>query len=171
MVTFQITGLDEVINRINSIDLEQISFRVATQVRNDMFKRVFVDGKASDGSQIGTYTTGYMKVRTNDFKSKNTVRGANKGKPRFRYNHLNDPKVILTLTGQMNEDFGGTVPIKIENGHGIGFSNRKNYEKAMWQDDTKGKQRYNKPIWNLTKEEQEAAQAEVHNYLVDLGLV
>lgn len=43
-------------------------------------KRIHIDGKASDGAAIGTYSTGYMKVRTGDFgNSVRFKRGAKKG--------------------------------------------------------------------------------------------
>jgi hypothetical protein len=192
MVTFEITGLEELRDKLNSINLDDLTYRVAVELKHNVEKRVFVDGKASDGSQIGTYSPGYMKVRTGNypetrvkkgvnkgnFREKKRkgqagvfTKGKNKGQPRPVYNHTNDPKIILTLTGAMNEDFAGTPPQKTEKGYGIGFSNPDNYQKAMWQDDTKGKQRYKKPIWDLTKEEQQAAQEVVHNYLVNLGLV
>ena len=45
-----------------------------------MHDRIHTDGQASDGSQIGTYSAGYMKLRTGNFKnSKKFVRGKNKG--------------------------------------------------------------------------------------------
>jgi len=41
---------------------------VATSLLGDVKNRIHEDGKAADGSQIGTYSKGYMVVRTNSYK-------------------------------------------------------------------------------------------------------
>lgn len=125
-------------------------------------KRIHIDGKASDGAAIGTYSTGYMKVRTGDFgNSVRFKRGAKKGqvknagtntrtgKPRPQYNRSNDPKVIISLTRQLENDY--TV-IATEKGYGIGFKNSHNFQKSQWVQMT-----YNKRIFDLTKEEEQYA--------------
>ena len=126
-------------------------------------KRIHQEGKASDGSQIGTYSIGYMKVRTGNYgnsgrvsrgensgKLKNAglyVRGAKKGSPRPKYNRTGDTQVILSLTRQMENDM--TV-IPIENGWAVGYNNPLNFKKAGWAED-----KYRKKIFSLTTEERE----------------
>ena len=166
MVTFEINGLEELADKIKQIDLDKLCYDVAKTLQGDIRKRVHVEGKASDGSQIGQYSLGYLKVRANNFQSKKVVRGARKGMPRPVYNRGTDPKVILSLTRQMENDFGSREPEKIDNGYGIGYNNEFNFNKAIWNEE-----RYKKPIWNLTKEEQQTAQNVVHNHLQNLGLL
>lgn len=67
MITLDITGLDELQGKLSSIDLDDLCFQVAQGLKDPIHRRVHVDGKASDGSQIGIYTKGYMKVRTGNF--------------------------------------------------------------------------------------------------------
>jgi hypothetical protein len=124
-------------------------------------KRIHQEGKAADGSQIGTYSKGYMKVRTGNYgnsgrvsrgknagKIKNAgvyVRGAKKGSPRPKYNRSGDTNVILSLTRQMENDL--TV-IPIDNGYAVGYNNPLNFQKAGWAEAT-----YRKKIFSLTPEE------------------
>lgn len=152
---------------------------VALTVLPELKQRVHRDGKDSEGNQIGTYSPGYMKVRTGDYKNSAKIsRGENKGKlkdagkftkgtnikvfgtivedtpkaglNRPRYNRGPETKVILSLTRQMEND---TSVIQTENGYGIGYLNPFNFQKAMWCEAT-----YKKPILTkLTKEETELA--------------
>jgi hypothetical protein len=124
-------------------------------------KRIHQEGKASDGSEIGRYSAGYMKVRTGDYgnsgrvsrgknkgNAKNAgvyVRGPRKGSPRPKYNRTGDTKVILSLTRQMEGDM---VAIPIENGWGVGYNNPLDFQKAGWAE-----AKYRKKIFSLTAEE------------------
>lgn len=154
--------------RINSFDKDDLLHIVSDALCAEMKDRVFNNGTASDNSQIGNYTSGYMKVRTGNypnapiatkgkdkgnFKIKKVkvgdagiyTKGINKGKPRVRYNRAMDTKVILSLTREMENDMK-TMPT--EDGWGIGFSNVHNYNKAKWN-----ASRYGKSIWILSEEE------------------
>jgi hypothetical protein len=54
---------------------------VALTILPELKKRVHQDGKDSAGNQIGTYSPGYMKVRTGNYKNSGRIsRGKNKGK-------------------------------------------------------------------------------------------
>lgn len=62
-------------------DKEAFLRPMAVELSGIMHDRIHEQGLASDGSQIGTYSSGYLKVRTGNFKnSKKFVRGKNEGK-------------------------------------------------------------------------------------------
>lgn len=157
---------------------------VAMAVLPELLVRVHKDGKDSSGGQIGTYSPGYMAVRTGSYKNagKNDsgfftkgnsaifsvktkkaakvkkVEGVTPGSGRQRYNRSSDTKVILSLTRQMERDLS---VIKTGNGYGIGYLNSHNYDKALWCEAT-----YNKKILTkLTKEEVELAKVTAVNFL------
>jgi hypothetical protein len=169
MVSINITGIDEVmqhIDKITSDGMNEMLLEIANTLKGDVRHRVHQEGKASDGSQIGTYTPDYMKVRTGNYENRKKItrgknkgdfaknnsgsftKGKNKGNPRPKYNRDNDTDVVLSLTRQMENDMNATEPIKIEGGYGIGYTNEFNYEKAIWNE-----KRYGKPIWKLTEQE------------------
>lgn len=151
----------------------------AIAVIPEMQTRIHKDGKDSSGNQIGTYSPGYMKVRTGDFANSGRLsRGKNKGKlknsgtfteatirldkktgvfsgeekvgtKRPNYQRSADTKVIVSLTRQLENDYA-VVPTE-NNGVGIGFNNPLNLQKARWVEET-----YKKPILTqLTKEEED----------------
>lgn len=131
--------------------IDQLLRTLAISTAGDMAYRIHTEGKKADGSQIGTYSEGYMKVRTGQFstnkkfsKGKNKgetkptgvfTKGKNKGQPRPKYNRTADTKVIFSLTRQMENDFGlkeNKEPIKTSTGYGVGFKNPDNTQKATW---------------------------------------
>ena len=148
---------------------------VALTVLPELRKRVHVEGKDSSGGQIGTYSPGYMILRTGNYKNadkiskgKNAGKNKNsgrftkgsvgfeeggfaimeplKGKARPKYNRDSDTKIILSLTRQMENDL--TV-VATGTGYGIGYINPLNLQKAKWCEET-----YKKKILSkLTKEE------------------
>lgn len=144
---------------------DQMLRTVAVAVLPELKKRVHVEGKASDGSQIGTYSAAYMKVRTGNYANASTYKkgknkgknkdagtftsGTNEGKPRPKYNRTADMKVIGSLTRQMENDL---VTAPSGSGYGIGFTNSFNYKKSQWFEET-----YKKNIWKLTVEENDLA--------------
>lgn len=139
----------------------QLERTIAVSMLGVVKNRIHTQGIASDGSSIGTYSPGYMKVRTGIFSTNATLKrgknkgetkstgvytkGKDKGKPRINYNRTADTKVVLSLTRQMETDF--TV---VDNGSeiGLGFHNAENYNKSQYCEAT-----YKKPIYNLTAEE------------------
>ena len=55
----------------------------ASTVIGEVRKRIHVDGRASDGSQIGSYSRGYLKVRSGLYPSAKVGQsGKSKGKVR-----------------------------------------------------------------------------------------
>ena len=176
MITFSISGLDAVRGRLESFNLDDLCFEIASALKAEIKNRVHVEGKASDGSQIGTYSKGYLVVRSGAYKDskvgksgRNTgkitsagfhAKGSKKANKRKMYNRGTESNVILSLTRQMELDLDNTRPIPIEGGYGIGYRNDFNYMKAMWNQD-----RYGKPIWNLSEDEKKMAKDIVSNYV------
>jgi|ERR1043165_4430558 hypothetical protein len=130
-----------------------------------MTKRIHVDGLASDESRIGTYSKGYMAIRTGKYGNSDLFqkgakkgeiknagvisRGPNKGAPRPQYHRSEDTKVILSLTRQLENDWS---VIATARGYGIGFLNSLNYNKARWAEAN-----YKKKIFSLTEAERQFA--------------
>ncbi len=162
-------------------DRDKLLRAVATNVLKTMKTRIHRDGIAADGSQIGTYSPGYMKVRTGNFKNaKKTGSRKNSGtftesvirlnretgvftgeekvgKKRPRYNRTGDTKVICSLTRNMEND------IKIlptTDGYGIGYSNDVNAEKVGWLENT-----YEKPIFTIGESERTVITETIQTYI------
>ena len=91
-----------------------------------MKERIHEQGEASDGSQIGTYSNGYMAAREK----------AGRGESR---------KIIVALTSQLEQDW---AVLATQKGYGIGFNNPFNAQKARWVEENKSK-----IIFNLAAEE------------------
>lgn len=157
------TNIASVVLRIttglNSLaDKEKMLKSCAVGILPVIKDRIHENGQDSTGGQIGTYSEGYMKVRTGNFgNSKKFAKGKNKGKLkdagrttqgskagilRPKYNRSNDTKVVASLTRQLENDY---ITAPTETGYGIGFSNPLNREKSDHVEAT-----YNKKIWNTT---------------------
>jgi hypothetical protein len=91
---------------------------VAIETIPNMTQRIHQEGKASDGSQIGTYSNPYLKQRVNNYK-----RSA-------------DTKIIVSLTRQLENNWS---VLETSNGYGIGFTNPFNADKLRWVEEGKGK--------------------------------
>lgn len=96
-----------------------------------MHDRIHEKGIASDGGQIGTYSSDYLKLRQSKYK-----RNA-------------DNKVIVSLTRQLENDY---AVVATQNGYGVGFNNEFNLQKMKWVEQIKGKE-----IANMTQDELNAA--------------
>lgn len=149
-------------------------------------KRIHKEGKKANGSPIGTYSSEYLKLRSGNYQnsdkfSRGAKKGQNKnagtytdrtirlnkktgvftgedkvGKPRINYNRGSDPKVILSLTRQMEQDF---VPIAENNVYGLGFNNPVNMDKAEWNEE-----RY-EGVYELSEDELKIAEEIITNYI------
>lgn len=158
---------------VKGLDMDSLTREIATTLMGKMRTRIHERGEAADGSQIGTYSKGYLAVRSGSFRnaSKKTIKagktsrkdygthtkGANIGNKRIKYNRGNDSKVILSLTRQMESDM---AIIPVENGYGIGYNNSDNFDKAMWNN-----KRYGKEVFSLSQEEENAAMEIVQQHL------
>lgn len=101
---------------------------VAVAMLGEVKTRIHEEGANAKGSPIGTYTNEYLKRRM-----------------KAPYNRTASRKVILSLTGQMENDF---KVINLGGSYGLGFSNQFNADKAEWNEERYGK------VYALTTEEQ-----------------
>ena len=88
---------------------------VAIEVLPLMTERIHQEGKGSNGSQIGNYSSGYLRQRQK----------AGRGK---------DTKVIVSLTRQLENNWS---VLETTNGYGIGFTNPFNADKLRWVEEVK----------------------------------
>lgn len=173
-------------------DNDKMVRTAAITVLGLMKQRIHEDGLDANGKPIGTYSKSYMVLRTGSFENAAKVsKGKNKGKlkdagvftdrtirlnkntgvftgeekvgnARPRYNRTNDPKVVASLTRQMEND---EQVIGLKTGsYGIGFSNKSNYDKSQFVEATyklKGK------IFSLSDEEIKAVQTIVEKFTTD----
>lgn len=114
---------------------------VAIEVIPLMTERIHQKGEASDNSQIGTYSSGYLKLRQSKYK-----RDASN-------------KVIVSLTRQLENNWS---VIATQNGYGIGFLNPFNLQKARWVEEGKDKK-----IFSLSKAEQQYAVDRINELVKD----
>lgn len=155
MITYKIDvsgAIDGIAKKIEALKESAVTREDALSLLNMMTERIHEDGKASDGSQIGTYSPAYMKVRTGNYGNSARFsrgaregtakdagvysRGKNKGNPRPKYNRSSDTKIIVSLTRQLENDWGVFM---LNNGKGIGFHNPHNYQKLKWVEGIKKK--------------------------------
>jgi hypothetical protein len=187
--------VEVIIHQLKDVaDTDKMLRTAATTVLGLMKKRIHEDGLDATGKRIGTYSPGYMKIRTGDFgNSAKVSRGKNigklkdagvftdktirlnkkagvftgeekVGKARPRYNRTSDTKVVLSLTREMENDMKVSSPIKTKLGYGIGYSNKDNYDKSQWVEAT-----YNLKgkIFSLSEEEEKAVIAIAEKYTQD----
>lgn len=109
-------------------DKEYLLRPLAIETIPNMKERIHERGVASDGGQIGTYGTGYLKYRERKGRGKDT-------------------KVIVSLTRQLENDW---AVIGTQRGYAIGFNNVFNFEKSQWVE-----QNQDKIIFNLATPEKE----------------
>lgn len=137
------TNLPEVINtvhmKLKGIKADELTRLQAFSLMAVMKDRIHVQGKDSNGLQIGTYTPAYIKY---------TRAKAGRGV---------DNKVILSLTRQMES---GYQIEQIENGYAICFRTAEDMQKARWCEET-----YNKPIFAPTTEERAMVQQIAEDYI------
>ena len=174
------TNISKIIGTVvvitNKLSSNDIMLRTcATTVLGMMKKRIHEDGKDATGKQIGTYSTGYMKVRTGNFQnSGRKTKGAKKGElknsgvfskgesvgqARPKFNRTPDTKVVLSLTRQMENDMK-VIPLRSKT-YGIGYSNKINFDKSQWCEATytsEGK------IFSLSGDEKQAVNSIVQQF-------
>lgn len=114
---------------------------VAIEVIPLMTERIHQKGEASDNSQIGAYSSGYLKLRQKKFKRDASA------------------MVIASLTRKLEQDW---AVIATTNGYGIGFLNPLGLQKLRWVEGTKGK-----TIANLSKAEQQYAVDRINELIAD----
>lgn len=175
-ITEVVQNITSSLNEITNKD--QVMRIVAQSLVTEVHDRIHERGEDSNSSKIGEYSNSYMALRTGNYKNADkTKKGKAKnagtytekageeksGTNRPKYNRTNDKKVVLSLTRQMENDFG---VIATENGYGLGYQNDENFKKSQWTEKT-----YNKKIFDLTESEKEqvvkVAEFEVNRLLND----
>ena len=125
------TNLPEVLNtvhlKLSKLHSDELTRTQATSLMAVMKDRIHIQGKDSNGTQIGTYTPAYIKYAR--AKAKRGV----------------DNKVIISLTRQLEN---GWSPEPIENGYAICLRSKEDMQKAQWCEET-----YKKKIFAPTAEE------------------
>lgn len=165
--------------RLDKLNDPEFLRPVALAMISTIAIRIHKDGKDSKGTQIGEYSSSYLKLRSGNFANSGRVsRGENKGNlknsgtftgsvirlnkktgvfsgtekegtARPIYNRGDSKKVIISLTRQLENDY---AVVAIPRGYAIGFNNSHNYDKSQWVQQT-----YGKRIFDLTKEESDLA--------------
>lgn len=119
-------------------NLDKLSREIGITLAGEMRERIHERGEDSSGAQIGTYTPAYLRTRQQN------------------YGRTADPKVILSLTRQMENDFTTGInnpdPTKTPDGYGIGFKNDDDFKKSQWAEEN-----YKKPIYKTTTTEKQFA--------------
>jgi len=132
------TNINDVVHRLGAKiaalqDKEKLARSIAVKMTGELRYRIHVAGEDAAGNQIGVYNSKYLKLRQRKF------------------NRTADPKVILSLTSQMENDMS---PIETPNGYGIGFKNIANLEKAGYAEDRAGGTDSENKIYALSVSEQ-----------------
>ena len=133
------TVIQTVNMKLSALDIKRMTNIQATSLLAVMRNRIHIEGRDSNGVQIGTYTPAYVK-----YKRAKAGRGT-------------DTKVILSLTRQMEN---GYILQEIPNGTGIAFSTGEDMQKAHWCEET-----YGKKIFIPTAEETELVNQIAEEYI------
>jgi hypothetical protein len=135
-----VKGYDKLIAQVNRIiNAEKAGIAAVNSVLVLQKKRIFKDGKASNESKIGTYSTTPISIGKKQ-QAKNTGKTYFKGGYR-EYKSLlgkGSSTVNLRNTDQTMMDLGTTIVAK--NQYGIGFNNQFNADKMTWAEEKYGKE-------------------------------
>lgn len=101
---------------INGMLHDKLVRSVTSTAAGMIRQRVHVEGINSSGSDIGSYSSAYLKYRQK------------------KWNRDGSSRVILSASRQMENDLALTIadPIKTTRGYAVGFKNRFNADKAQW---------------------------------------
>lgn len=143
-----VKGYEVLIADINNLlNDERALIAAANSVFAAQRDRIFNQGKATDGSKIGTYGTKTISI-SRSRQARQTGKTYFKGGYR-EYKSLTGKEaafVNLQDTGQMMMDLGTDILGRGE--VGIGFSNQFNADKSVW-----AKEKYNKEIFHTSESE------------------
>lgn len=114
---------------------------IAENMRGELKFRIHTEGKNASNQEIGKYKNAYLKLRQR------------------KYNRTADSKVVLSLTGQMENDF---VVIPVAGGYGLGFNNPFNAKKAAWNENKFGK---SAKIYALSEKEKSKVKLIIDEYI------
>lgn len=143
-----VRGYDALINQVNAMIRDRkAGIAAVNSVLAAQKKRIFQDGKASNESKIGTYSTKPISVSRKS-QAKNTGKTYFKGGYR-QYKSLigkGSSFVNLRNTDQMMMDL--STQLVSVNEYGIGFNNEFNADKSEWMEE-----KYKKDIFSTTNKE------------------
>jgi len=143
-----VKGYDALINQVNAmIRDKKAGIAAINSVLAAQKKRIFQDGKASNESKIGTYSTTPISISKKS-QAKNTGKTYFKGGYR-QYKSLTGKGssfVNLRNTDQMMMDL--STQLVAVNEFGIGFNNDFNADKSEWMEE-----KYKKDIFSSTVKE------------------
>lgn len=117
-VTSSLIGRLKAVSDPNGEVRDKMLRTIALDTAAQMKVRIHQDGKNSENTPIGEYSNAYLKVREKNRRG-------------------TDKKVILSLTRQMENDFG-IVAGSGATGYALGFKNADNADKAGWAEDRYG---------------------------------
>ncbi len=129
-------------SKLEGLDYGRLTREIAYGVKDKMQKRIHVEGKNSQGQEIGKYSLPYLHQRA-------------------KHRRGGGQKVILSLTREMENDCQ-VVPLT-EKSYGIGFGNRHNFDKMKWNN-----KRYGIPIFAMSEEEKKVMRDIIQRYVKEL---
>lgn len=121
-VKINFSGLSNIMKVVDSLKVgenkDKLLRTLATSLTPEVRNRIHVDGKNSDGENIGEYSNAYLKMREKKFK------------------RIEGKKKVYSLTRQLENDLGTSEkdPIKTSEGYGIGVKNELSKNKIEWID-------------------------------------
>jgi len=136
-LTIEIPLLDKLGKATNQSSVDTLLRSIATSLLPEIRFRIHNKGLKADNSAIGTYTPEYLKRRIKNGKTAS-------------------PKIILSYTRQMQNDF---KVIPLQGSYGLGFSNPDDTNKAEWAQERFGK------IYSLTPDETKQMQLIIDDWL------
>lgn len=180
--------LSNIGSSLKGIDTDALTREMAATAAAMMRYRIHNEGKASDDSQIGDYSDGYMKVRTNTFGNRKKItRGKNKGKAnendagtytrgknkndaRPVYKRTADKKVVLSLTRNLENDWGADKIFPVPGGWAVGFVNNPDRGDGFTNADIarNAERMYGKKIFNLSESETDTMKSIAERYIRSL---
>lgn len=129
-VTTRLVAKLQEVNDPNGTARDRMLRQVASDTLANVKYRIHTEGLNSAGQPIGQYSSAYLRIREKNNRGRN-------------------PKVILSLTGQMENDF--SIVSSQANRYGLGFKNTLNADKAEWVQDEYGR------VYDLTQQETDHA--------------
>lgn len=143
-----VKGYDALIKQVNAmIRNKNAGIAAINSVLAAQKKRIFQQGKASDDSKIGTYSTKKISISKKQ-QAKNTGKTTFKGGYREYKSLIGKGSSFVNLRNTDQTMMDLSTQVVGNNEFGIGFTNEFNADKAEWNEE-----KYNKPIFNTTVEE------------------